>query len=44
LPAGILLLDAAARALRAPLELAGGGLREGVVFEQLARVTPPAPT
>jgi exopolyphosphatase/guanosine-5'-triphosphate,3'-diphosphate pyrophosphatase len=37
LPAGILLLDAAARALRAPLELAGGGLREGVVFEQLAR-------
>ncbi|MEA2231223.1 MAG: exopolyphosphatase / guanosine-5-triphosphate,3-diphosphate pyrophosphatase [Solirubrobacteraceae bacterium] len=44
LPAGILLLDAAARALRAPLELAGGGLREGVVFEQLARVTPPAAT
>ena len=36
LPAGILLLDAASRALRAPLQLAGGGLREGVVFEQLA--------
>lgn len=38
LPAGILLLDAASRALRAPLEMAGGGLREGVVLEQLARV------
>jgi len=38
LPAGILLLDAAAKALRAPLKLAGGGLREGVLFEQLARV------
>ena len=37
LPAGILLLDAASRALSAPLELAGGGLREGVVFEQLER-------
>ena len=36
LPAGILLLDAASHALRAPLRLAGGGLREGVVFEQLA--------
>jgi exopolyphosphatase / guanosine-5'-triphosphate,3'-diphosphate pyrophosphatase len=36
LPAGILLLDAASRALRAPLLLAGGGLREGVVLEQLA--------
>jgi exopolyphosphatase/guanosine-5'-triphosphate,3'-diphosphate pyrophosphatase len=36
LPAGILLLDAASRALRAPLQLAGGGLREGVVLEQLA--------
>jgi len=35
LPAGILLLDAAARALGAPLQLAGGGLREGVVLEQL---------
>ena len=38
LPAGILLLDAASRALRAPLALAGGGLREGVVLEQLARL------
>jgi exopolyphosphatase/guanosine-5'-triphosphate,3'-diphosphate pyrophosphatase len=38
LPAGILLLDAASRALGAPLELAGGGLREGVVLEELARV------
>ena len=36
LPAGILLLDAASRALDAPLALAGGGLREGVVLEQLA--------
>lgn len=36
LPAGILLLDAASRALDAPLLLAGGGLREGVVLEQLA--------
>ena len=38
LPAGILLLDAASRALRAPLQFAGGGLREGVVFEQLSRL------
>ena len=36
LPAGLLLLDAASRALGAPLQLAGGGLREGVVIEQLA--------
>lgn len=36
LPAGILLLDAASRCLRAPLRLADGGLREGVVLEQLA--------
>jgi exopolyphosphatase/guanosine-5'-triphosphate,3'-diphosphate pyrophosphatase len=36
LPAAILLLDAASRTLRAPLQLAGGGLREGVVLEQLA--------
>jgi len=36
LPAAILLLDAASRALRAPLRFAGGGLREGVVLEQLA--------
>jgi exopolyphosphatase/guanosine-5'-triphosphate,3'-diphosphate pyrophosphatase len=38
LPAGLLLLDAAARALGAPLQLAGGGLREGVVLEQLAQL------
>jgi exopolyphosphatase/guanosine-5'-triphosphate,3'-diphosphate pyrophosphatase len=38
LPAAILLLDAASRALQAPLALAGGGLREGVVLEQLARL------
>jgi exopolyphosphatase/guanosine-5'-triphosphate,3'-diphosphate pyrophosphatase len=38
LPAGLLLLDAAACALDAPLELAGGGLREGIVFEQLAQM------
>ena len=36
LPAGILLLDAASRALGAPLRLAGGGLREGVVLELFA--------
>ncbi|HVF78889.1 MAG TPA: hypothetical protein VNA28_11375 [Solirubrobacteraceae bacterium] len=36
LPAGVLLLEAASRALAAPLVLAGGGLREGVVLEQLA--------
>ena len=36
LPAAILLLEAASRALRAPLQFAGGGLREGVVLEQLA--------
>jgi exopolyphosphatase/guanosine-5'-triphosphate,3'-diphosphate pyrophosphatase len=37
LPAGVLLLAAASRALDAPLLLAGGGLREGVVLDQLAR-------
>jgi len=36
LPAAILLLDAASRALQAPLQFAGGGLREGIVLEQLA--------
>ena len=35
LPASLLLLDAASHALNAPLRLAGGGLREGVVLEQL---------
>jgi exopolyphosphatase/guanosine-5'-triphosphate,3'-diphosphate pyrophosphatase len=43
LPAGLLLLDAAARALGTPLRLAGGGLREGVVLEQLARNAPDRP-
>lgn len=38
LPAAILLLDAASRAFGAPLALAGGGLREGVVLEQLAEL------
>jgi exopolyphosphatase/guanosine-5'-triphosphate,3'-diphosphate pyrophosphatase len=38
LPAGLLLLDAASRALQAPLQLAGGGLREGIVLEQLAHL------
>ena len=38
LPAGLLLLDAAATAMGASLQLAGGGLREGVVIEQLARM------
>jgi exopolyphosphatase/guanosine-5'-triphosphate,3'-diphosphate pyrophosphatase len=38
LPAALLLLDAASRALDAPLLLAGGGLREGVVLEQLAEL------
>jgi exopolyphosphatase/guanosine-5'-triphosphate,3'-diphosphate pyrophosphatase len=41
LPAGILLLDAASRALGAPLQFAGGGLREGVVLEQLAVLDAP---
>jgi len=36
LPGALLLLDAAARAMNAPLQLAGGGLREGIVLEQLA--------
>jgi len=38
LPAAILLLDAASHAFRAPLQMGGGGLREGVVLEQLAQV------
>lgn len=38
LPAAILLLDAASHALRAPLQMGGGGLREGVVLEQLAQL------
>lgn len=35
LPAALLLLDAATVALRAPLRLCGGGLREGVIRELL---------
>jgi exopolyphosphatase/guanosine-5'-triphosphate,3'-diphosphate pyrophosphatase len=35
LPAGILLIDAAAEALGATLQIAKGGLREGVLLEQL---------
>jgi exopolyphosphatase/guanosine-5'-triphosphate,3'-diphosphate pyrophosphatase len=41
LPASLLLLDAASHALNAPLRLAGGGLREGVVLEQLAGLARP---
>jgi exopolyphosphatase / guanosine-5'-triphosphate,3'-diphosphate pyrophosphatase len=37
LPAGILLLRAAAETFCVPLTIAPGGLREGVVFEELAR-------
>ncbi len=37
LPAALLLLAAASRAMNAPLQLAGGGLREGIVIEQLAQ-------
>jgi len=43
LPASLLLLDAASHALNAPLRLAGGGLREGVVLELLARPAGLAP-
>ena len=35
LPAGMLLLEAACTCLGVPLQIAGGGLREGVVFEAL---------
>jgi exopolyphosphatase/guanosine-5'-triphosphate,3'-diphosphate pyrophosphatase len=35
LPAGMLLLDAASAVLGAPLQIAGGGLREGVILEQM---------
>jgi exopolyphosphatase / guanosine-5'-triphosphate,3'-diphosphate pyrophosphatase len=38
LPAGMLLLDEAARVLGVPLRIASGGLREGVVLEELAGV------
>jgi exopolyphosphatase/guanosine-5'-triphosphate,3'-diphosphate pyrophosphatase len=39
LPAGMLLLDEASRVLRGPLRIASGGLREGVLLEDLARPT-----
>src|SRR3954452_6584 len=35
LPAGMLLLDAASTLLGAPLQIAGGGLREGVILERM---------
>ena len=35
LPAGMLLLDAASTALSVPLQIAGGGLREGVILKRL---------
>jgi exopolyphosphatase/guanosine-5'-triphosphate,3'-diphosphate pyrophosphatase len=35
LPAGILLLDEAAAVLGAPLSICCGGLREGVLLEEL---------
>jgi len=38
LPAGMLLLDEAARVLGCPLRIASGGLREGVVLEEFAAV------
>jgi exopolyphosphatase/guanosine-5'-triphosphate,3'-diphosphate pyrophosphatase len=38
LPAGILILDAAAQRLRRPLQIGNGGLREGVVID-MARNT-----
>jgi exopolyphosphatase/guanosine-5'-triphosphate,3'-diphosphate pyrophosphatase len=38
LPAAILLLDAASHAFCAPLRMGAGGLREGIVLEQLARI------
>jgi len=36
--AGIVLLEAAARRLGRPLEVAAGGLREGIVLELAASV------
>jgi exopolyphosphatase / guanosine-5'-triphosphate,3'-diphosphate pyrophosphatase len=38
LPAGILILDAAAQRLRRPLQIGRGGLREGVVLDLARRV------
>jgi exopolyphosphatase/guanosine-5'-triphosphate,3'-diphosphate pyrophosphatase len=39
LPAGLLLLQEAAEAFGVPLRIGNGGLREGVVLEELARLT-----
>ena len=39
LPAGMLLLDAASTVLGVPLQIAGGGLREGVILERCAYQT-----
>jgi exopolyphosphatase / guanosine-5'-triphosphate,3'-diphosphate pyrophosphatase len=39
LPAGILILDAAAQRLRRPLQIGNGGLREGVVLDMARRKT-----
>jgi exopolyphosphatase/guanosine-5'-triphosphate,3'-diphosphate pyrophosphatase len=38
LPAGMLLLDAASTLLQAPLQIAGGGLREGVILERMGHL------
>ncbi len=40
LPAGILILDAAAQRLRRPLQIGRGGLREGVVIDMARRRGP----
>jgi len=36
MPAGVLILEAASRAFALPLEVGGGGLREGILLEGLA--------
>lgn len=38
LPAGLILLEAAGRRLGAPLEVAGGGVREGAVCQLAGRL------
>lgn len=43
LPAGMLLLDGASARLELPLQIAAGGLREGVVLEALERSTSARP-
>ena len=40
LPAGMLILEAAGRLFGAPLRIGRGGLREGVILDELARRTP----